>query len=276
MVMEIACPVCGTSPSFVYNDDDVKMFLCHGCQRNQRYDTLINSSIGKSRNSIHKQVSINHSSILSDLPRATSLHDSHVLVQFIRSRRIPDSHSSMFLYTELLGSLVNRYGYNLKDGQQKVIIPFYDKDKKLFALQARALDNSEPKYITILLDKNKDKIFGLDRWDESKETIVVEGPIDSLFLPNCLAMAGSDMAKNKYLNTDIIICLDNEPRNAEIISKYSKFIERGFKIVIWPDNVRSKDINDMILDNLNPHQIIKENIFQGLQAKIKLDNWKRV
>ena len=167
----------------------------------------------------------------------------------------------MFLYTELLGSLVNRYGYNLKDGQQKVIIPFYDKDKKLFALQARALDNSEPKYITILLDKNKDKIFGLDRWDESKETIVVEGPIDSLFLPNCLAMAGSDMAKNKYLNTDMIICLDNEPRNAEIISKYSKFIERGFKIVIWPDNVRSKDINDKILENLNPHQIKKENIF---------------
>ena len=105
---------------------------------------------------------------------------------------------------------------------------------------------------------------------------MVEGPIDSLFLPNCLAMAGSDMAKNKYLNTDMIICLDNEPRNAEIISKYSKFIDRGFKIVIWPDNVRSKDINDMILDNLNPHQIIKENIFQGLQAKIKLDNWKRV
>ncbi len=276
MVMEIACPYCGTTPAFVYNDNDVKMFLCHGCQRNQRYDTIINSLSNKSRPSINKQVSINHSSILSDLPRASSLHDSHECIQFLRSRRIPVSHYNKFLYTEFLGSLVNRYGYNLKDGQKKIIIPFYDKENKLFALQARALDDSQPKYITILLDKSKDKIFGLERWDETKETIVVEGPIDSLFLPNCFAMAGSDMAKNKYLNSDMIICLDNEPRNAEIISKYSKFIDRGFKIVIWPDNVRTKDINDMILENLNPHKIIQENIYQGLQAKIKLDNWKRV
>ncbi len=275
MVMEIACPYCDT-PSFVYNDSDIEMFLCHGCQRNKRYDSIVNNSTSKSRNSIHKQVSINHSSILSDMQRITSLGDTHDSVQFLRYRGIPDKYHSMFLYTESLGALVNRYGYNLKDGQPKIIIPFYDEDNKLFAMQARALDNTEPKYITLLLDKNKTKIFGLERWDRDKETIVVEGPIDSLFLPNCLAMAGSDIAENKYLNTDMIICLDNEPRNAEVISKYSKFIDRGFKIVIWPDNVRSKDINDMILDKHNPHQIIKENIFQGLQAKIKLDSWKRV
>ena len=112
------------------------------------------------------------------MQRITSLGDTHDSVQFLRYRGIPDKYHSMFLYTESLGALVNRYGYNLKDGQPKIIIPFYDEDNKLFAMQARALDNTEPKYITLLLDKNKTKIFGLERWDRDKETIVVEGPID--------------------------------------------------------------------------------------------------
>lgn len=281
MVMEIACPACGTNPSFVYNDSDVEMFLCHGCQRNSKWEYIQNAfstnNVSDSNgNRIHIKVTANHNSLLSDCQRIVDLDSTHPGFQFIRDRRIPLCYRDLFYYTENLGTLVNSYGYNFKDSQAKVIIPFFDENEKLFALQARALDNTLPKYITILLEKDKGKIFGLERWNKDETTYLVEGPIDSLFLPNALAMAGSDISENKYSNSDMIVCLDNEQRNAEIISKYSKFIDRGFKIVIWPDNLRSKDINDMILENLNPLQIIQENTHQGLAAKIKLDNWKRI
>lgn len=279
--MEIACPACGTNPSFVYNDSDIEMFLCHGCQRNSKWEYIQNAfstnNVSDSNgNRIHIKVTANHNSLLSDCQRIVDLDSTHPGFQFIRDRRIPLCYRDLFYYTENLGTLVNSYGYNFKDSQAKVIIPFFDENEKLFALQARALDNTLPKYITILLEKDKGKIFGLERWNKDETTYLVEGPIDSLFLPNALAMAGSDISENKYSNSDMIVCLDNEQRNAEIISKYSKFIDRGFKIVIWPDNLRSKDINDMILENLNPLQIIKENTHQGLAAKIKLDNWKRI
>ena len=281
MVMEVSCPACGTQPSFVYNDSDIEMFLCHGCQRNSRWEYIKNAfgdnnKSDSTRNRVHIKVSANHNNLLSDMQRVIDMDDSHICVQFIRDRRIPIHYRGLFYYTQDLGKLVNRYGYNFKDSQEKIIIPFFDEDGKLFALQARALDNSLPKYITVLLDKDKGKIFGLERWNKDETTYLVEGPIDSLFLPNALAMAGSDITENKYSNSDMIVCLDNEQRNAEIISKYSKFIDRGFKIVIWPDNIRSKDINDMILEDLNPLQIIQENTYHGLAAKIKLDNWKRV
>ena len=92
-------------------------------------------------------------------------------------------------------------------------------------------------------------------------------------------MAGSDITENKYSNSDMIVCLDNEQRNAEIISKYSKFIDRGFKIVIWPDNIRSKDINDMILSGKTKEEvqtIIKNNTYQGNMAKIRFSKWRKI
>lgn len=279
--MEVSCPSCGTHPSFVYSDSDTEMFLCHGCQRNSKWEFIQNAFDNNNitdptRDRIHIKVTTNHNNLLSDMQRVIDMDDSHICFQFIRDRRIPLHYRGLFYYTKNLGKLVNRYGYNFKDDQEKVIIPFFDEDGKLFALQARALDNTLPKYITVLLDKDRGKIFGLERWNKDDITYLVEGPIDSLFLPNALAMAGSDISKNKYSNSDMIICLDNEQRNAEVISKYSKFIDRGFKIVIWPDNIKEKDINDMILQDLNPLKIIQENTYEGLTAKIKLDNWKRV
>lgn len=283
MVQDISCPYCDAQ-SFVYNDSDTEMFLCHGCQRNQSYEKVkqyVSNTNDRKRSSgdiTTITVSVNHNNLLHSCQSLASLEPDHIAVSFVRYRSIPDWTVRDLYYTESLGRLVNSYGYEFKDGQPKLIIPFRDEDGKLFGLQARSLDDAQPKYLTVLFDKDKDKIFGLDRWNKDETTIVVEGPIDSFFLKNSLAMAGSDIGKNKYLeaNKDIVLCLDNEPRNAVIVSKYLKFIKEGYSIVLWPDYVVDKDINDMVLNGLNPQEIIATHSFSGPKAQIKLNSWKKV
>ena len=109
----------------------------------------------------------------------------------------------------------------------------------------------------------------------SKDFYCCEGPIDSLFLKNCVAMAGSDGIKDKYKQKSIVI-LDNEPRNRQIVSKLKNYIEKGFRVVIWPSLVTDKDINDMILNKVDVSTIISNNVYQGLPALIQLNNWKRI
>jgi hypothetical protein len=126
-----------------------------------------------------------------------------------------------------------------------------------------------------MFDKDHDKIFGLDKIDQTDTIIIVEGPIDSLFVKNSLAMAGSDANLNKYL-TKSVIALDNEPRNREIVNKMAKYLDNGFKVVIWPETIREKDINDMVLSGIDPNAVIQNNIYSGLTGKIKLNTWKKV
>ena len=169
--------------------------------------------------------------------------------------------------------------------QQRIIIPFYDSDKKLIAFQGRAFTNTLLRYITIKIHEDSPKIFGLDRLDLKKPFYVVEGPFDSMFLPNCIAMAGSDV--NLKDQTDIAdamdqgmgtMVFDNEPRNKEIIARMEKVIENGWKICIWPDSVACKDLNDMVLASIQESRIIEiinTNTYHRLFAKTQLAQWRK-
>ena len=106
----------------------------------------------------------------------------------------------------------------------------------------------------------------------------MEGPIDSLFIQNCIAVAQSDLRVPQYKDKAILVP-DNEPRNREIIKQLERAVDEEYRVVIWPDYVRQKDINDMILsglDALEIKNIISKNTFQGLSAKIELQKWKRI
>ena len=121
-----------------------------------------------------------------------------------------------------------------------------------------------------------DKIFGLNRIDKNKPLFAVEGPIDSLFLDNCIAVAGADFNK---LPLDYTIIFDNERRNRELLKQIEKTIDNGYKVVLWPDNVKEKDINDMILSGKTKQEIkstIENNTYQGTMAKMRLTTWRKV
>ena len=153
------------------------------------------------------------------------------------------------------------------------MIPFFDEDGNVFAAQGRAFGKEQPKYLTAKFE-DKPKIFGLDRVDWNRKVYVVEGPIDSLFLHNCLAVAGSDF---QHIPSDgtVVIC-DNEPRSKEIVKKMANLIDSDYELVIWPSDIQEKDVNDMILAGRQDIKtIIDNNTFSGLEARMKLAAWKR-
>ena len=127
-----------------------------------------------------------------------------------------------------------------------------------------------------MLDENSKKIYGLDRIDASKTIYVVEGPFDSTLLDNSIAMAGSDIDSRSFGWSNYIWVYDNEPRNREIVNRITRTIDRGERVVIWPNNIQQKDINDMALAGHDVQSLVESNVYQGLKAQVKLTDWKKV
>ena len=152
----------------------------------------------------------------------------------------------------------------------------YDKNKKLIGFQGRALDNyTQPKYLTIMLDEDAPKLYGLDTIDETKPIYILEGPFDSTFVENSVAMCGSDVDIRSLGWSNYIWVFDNEPRNREIVTKISKCIGRGEQVVIFPHTIPQKDVNDMVLGGQNIKNVLESNTYKNLQAELKFTNWKR-
>ena len=149
------------------------------------------------------------------------------------------------------------------------------------AFQGRALGESKLRYITVKLHDDNSKVFGLDRIDQDKLVYVLEGPIDSLFLDNAVATADSNLESITSVldKSKVALVFDNEPRNKEIVKKMEKAIDEHFNVVIWPPMIEKKDINDMVLDGFSPDEIqdiIDNNTFVNLRAKMEFVNWKKV
>ena len=213
---------------------------------------------------------------LENLTPINKLNTDHPARQLVESRQIPEEfYSDLYLCSKFfewakIGTLVPR-----RQEHPRLVIPFRDETGEVFAAQGRAFGKETPKYLTVKF-QDKPKIFGLDRIDLSRKVYVVEGPIDSLFLDNCLAMAGADFGN---IPEDATIILDNEPRSREIIKRMENLIENNYELVIWPDSLPHKDINDMILAGMTSddvQKIIKQNTYNGLQATARLSAWKRI
>jgi len=217
--------------------------------------------------------------------KISELDDIHPARKFVLDRKIPENKLDLLYFCDKFMTLVNKVKpgtfKNTNKDYPRLIIPFYDESGRLFAFQGRAFGQEQPKYITIKLDESKQKVYGLERVNFLKPISIVEGPLDSLFLDNCLAAAGADLKniKKSLPEEQITYIYDNEPRNREIIKQMYSVINKGYSIVIWPDDLKEKDINDMILSGLTSEQIsdiIINNTFNGLAATAKLDFYKRV
>ena len=158
----------------------------------------------------------------------------------------------------------------------RIIIPMYNEKKNLIGFQGRSLIPNPVKYITVMLDEDAPKIYGLDQVDSSKPIYIVEGPFDSTFIQNSVAMCGSDVNIGSFGWSNYIYVFDNEPRNREIVNRISKTIDRGDKVVIWPTSIEQKDINDMVLAGLNVQSVVESNTYYGLEAKLKFNTWKKI
>ena len=164
-----------------------------------------------------------------------------------------------------------------KNDHARIVIPMYDESKELIGFQGRSLDAYViPKYLTVMLSEDSPKVYGLDRINQKEPVYIVEGPFDSTFVENSVAMCGSDVDIRTFGWGSYIWVLDNEPRNREISRRISKTIDRGDKVVIWPSDISEKDINDMILAGRDVQNLLESNTYTGLEAKLKLQTWKRI
>ena len=258
------CPFC-SSEAFKFKEGNKLMFLCHSCQRYMPFEkTGVKDEI--TTNNIS-----NYNSIISLCQRIDTLPAGHRFRLYAESRQIP---LDRVYYTDKF-DVISEYAETPVKDKERLILPFYKEDGTLFGIQGRSLDKGQIRYITLMFDKDHPKLFGLEKLDTSKTIIVVEGPIDSMFVNNAISMAGSDANLNKYKDNSII-ALDNEPRNRDIVSKMAKYLDNGFKVVIWPEKIKEKDMNDMFLAGISPDYVIRNNVYSGLTGKIKLNQWKKV
>lgn len=161
--------------------------------------------------------------------------------------------------------------------ESRIVIPLYTQEGEIFGFQGRSLGPSNVKYITVILDESVPKVYGLNEVRKDETIYITEGPFDSTFVKNAIAMCGSDILLDSLnLGDDIVYVHDNEPRNKEICDKISKLIDGGKKVVIWPKSVQQKDINDMVLAGLSIMDMLKSNTYKALEAKIKFNEWKKV
>lgn len=310
----MSCPYCGDSKSdkrkargYVYPKNNKLLYFCHNCGVTTTIPKLVEyldqNLFGEylKESLLNKRVStpetdgftqfkppvfVNNTPLKS-LKKISQLPPHHPVKKYIDNRQIPSKyHHKLFLCKNFM-SWVN----NFKPGQfepsvvknhdePRLIIPFLDQHKKLFGLQGRSLKkNSDLRYITVMLNDNQPKLFGLDTANFNTTTHVVEGPLDSMFLSNAIASAGSDLTVNLEglgPKSNFVIVYDNEPRNTQIVSKIKKAIENGYNVCIWPDQIIEKDINDMFLSGYDVESIINSNTFSGLIALTKLQMWKKV
>ena len=222
--------------------------------------------------------------LLKQLKKISSLPVGHPAKVYVEKLLIPHNQHFRLYYAPKFVEFVNQAIPGKLDVREhpRLIIPLVGKGGRLFGFQGRSFDPKDKmRYLTIMLDEEQPKVFGLDAANLSRDTFIVEGPIDSLFLPNCVAMAGADVDPERFMRDPkkAIFVYDNEPRNKVIVFKMEERIDQGYRIVIFPDGVESKDINDMILKKEFELEEISgmlyRNTVSGLEARLRMMEWKR-
>ena len=293
------CPICGDSQKnknkcrgYMYVVKNNTNFKCHNCGAS----LSLNNFIKKLDTTLHKQYTLEkfkeghtgRSFVVDepefkfkkpvfrkklDLPKAT---ENFYAKEYLEERKLnPEKFYFTDKFKEWTNTKKQTFDSTYMD-EPRIIIPMYDRDKNLIGFQGRSLTHNSVKYITVMLEDSAPKIYGLDTIDEKLPVYVVEGPFDSTFINNSVALCGSDGDLGYLEGSDTILVYDNEPRNREIVGRIERCIDRNQKVVIWPSNIIEKDINDMVLAGHDVMSMIKLNTYSGLEAKIKFNTWKKI
>jgi transcription elongation factor Elf1 len=294
------CPICGDSQKnknrargYFYQVKNNSNFKCHNCGLNISFNNFLKQvDVELHRQYIFEKFKEGNTgrNFQADEPVfkfekpkfKTSLDllkavENKKAKEYLENRKL---NPYKFYYTdkfkEWTNSKIETFDrQSLKYEEERIIIPLY-YNQELIGFQGRTLGSSSIKYITIMLDENAPKIYGLDEIEKNKTVYITEGPFDSTFIPNSIALCGADGDVSKWGINDPVWVYDNEPRNREILSRISRVVEMGQKVVIWPSTIKEKDINEMVLSGLDVQSVIELNTYSGLEAKLKFNTWKKI
>ena len=292
------CPICGDSKKnksktrgYLYAVKANTNFKCHNCGASMS----LNNFLKEVDPAIHKQYVLEkfksghtgRNFVIDEpdfkfdapkfkkkinLPKASENPNS---AGYLTARRLDPAQ---FYYAETFKKFVNTLKPTFDDtryDEERIIIPLY-YEKKLIGFQGRSVGPNPVKYITVMLDDDAPKIYGLDNIRKDAPVYVTEGPFDSTFVRNSIAMCGADANVDRWGISNPVWIYDNEPRNREIVNRISKTIDSGDSIVIWPNSIDDKDINDMVMSGLDVQSVIESNTYSGLEAKLKFNTWKKI
>jgi predicted RNA-binding Zn-ribbon protein involved in translation (DUF1610 family) len=293
------CPICGDSKKnknktrgYIYSVKTNTNFKCHNCGASMSFSNFLKHIDAPT----HKQYSLEkfkggHSGGRNFVVEEPKF--KFEAPKFKKSLSIPKAFenpksngyltarkldTSKFYYASKFKKFVNTIKPTFDDtryDEERIIIPIY-YEKNLIGLQGRSIDPNPVKYITVMFDDNAPKIYGLDDVKKSEAVYVTEGPFDSTFLRNAIAMCGADGDVGKWGISNPVWIYDNEPRNREIVNRISRTIDRGDSVVIFPSSIDDKDINDMVISGHDVQKIVECNTYSGLEAKLKFNTWKKV
>ena len=292
------CPICGDSQKhknkargYLYDVKNNTNFKCHNCGASMS----LNNFLKQVDPVLHKSYSLEkfkeghtgRNFVVDepvfkfeapkfkqkmDLPKAI---ENPKACGYLMARQLDPSR---FYYTKNFKKFVNKLKPTFEDetyDEERIIIPLY-YEKNLIGFQGRSLGPSKVKYITVMLDDDAPKIYGLDNIKRDAPVYVTEGPFDSTFIRNAIAMCGADADVSRWGIDNPVWIYDNEPRNREITNRISKTIDAGQSVVIWPTDIDDKDINDMVMSGKDVQSVIESNIYSGLEAKLKFTTWKKI
>jgi hypothetical protein len=230
---------------------------------------------------IKKRNIFEHGTWLNDLP------SGHFCLTYAENRLIPEEHYDKLLFTSnykaFCDALIPNHDKNLVE-DARLVIPYFNYQNELIAVSGRALETSDRtlRYVTLRTNDSDNKlVYGMDRVNLKERVYLVEGPLDSLFLKNCVASGDANLSLTvKNIQAEkITLVFDNEPRNKEVCKLIENAIKSNHNVVIWPDNIEGKDINEMVLNGFSTgeiQEIIDSNTFYGLEAIAKFTFWKKL
>ena len=293
------CPICGDSQKhknkargYFYQVKTNTNYKCHNCGASLSF----NNFLKQIDSTLHKQYTMEKfkegytgkSFVVEepefefkkpvfkkklDLPKASEVP---IAKEYLERRMIdPEKFYFASKFQEWTNTQKQTFDTIYKD-ESRIIIPMYDTERNLIGFQGRSLGPNSVKYITVMLKEEAPKVYGMDQIDKESGVYVVEGPFDSTFVKNSIALCGSD-GDLEYLKAyDLVYAYDNEPRNKEIVGRIERCIRDNKRVVIWPNTIGQKDINDMVLAGHDIMPILESNTYSGLEAQVQFNNWKKV
>lgn len=306
------CPICGDSKKskykrrfYFYLYKGRYSVKCHNCQYSTSFSSFLEeeypdlyksyileklpykSSLKKDRFKHIKDI-IPKKIILagfdySSLKQFSDLSPDHLARKYVYIRKIPQSK---VLYCDNFSKFIESINIECysraysNSKEPRMIIPFYRTDGLSTVFQARAFSKKEQlRYITIKEHEDESKIYGLNMLHKDQPVWCTEGPIDSMMIPNAIAMSGMSSALPKDIPM-LRFVFDNEPRNADIIKSMRKRLLSGYNVVIFPDRMKFKDLNDMVVKGkMSSKRIIdmlEENLYTKGKGIMRLNEWSKL
>jgi predicted RNA-binding Zn-ribbon protein involved in translation (DUF1610 family) len=300
------CPICGDSKKnthkargYIFSRKGGLFYKCHNCGYGASLGYLIKETdptlynqyvMERYKEGNIRQSHANVTTIMDFEPKfkPKSLLDDLLdpvrgteAEKYLRARKIPEDRWDELYYIdsiEKIEQLSEKYKDRIIGNEERLVIPFYDRDGKLVGVTCRALGDERLRYVTVRVNEDAPMIYGLDKVDITKDIYVTEGPLDSLFLDNAVAVSNTDLKQvSKLLPIErLVFIFDNQPRNKELVKIIDRAIDSKVRLVIWPENILEKDINDMVLAGFDVNKLISTSTFNGLELKLQFTKWKKV